>query len=123
MRPTGFALALALVGWRPPGRRDGFRTARRGRFRTASCCWWGGMLGPMRKRTETVAVLMTDIEGSTAMLRDLDEDYAPLLEAHHRVVRTAAAQAEGTEVGNAGDGLAFIFPTAARAAAAAMGLQ
>src|SRR5262245_12710967 len=66
---------------------------------------------------------MTDIEGSTGMLAELEDGYGPLLEVHHHVVRSAATRVDGVEVTNAGDGLAFIFPTVAQAAIAAVDLQ
>ena len=67
----------------------------------------------MRVRAATVGVLMTDIEGSTSMLRELGDGYAALLEWHHAMVRGAVADHGGAELTNAGDGLAFLFPTAA----------
>ena len=67
---------------------------------------------------------MTDIEGSTALLRELGDDaYARLLERHHEVVRAAAEERDGVEISEAGDGLDFLFPTAEVAVGAAVELQ
>ena len=67
---------------------------------------------------------MTDIEGSTALLRELGDDaYARLLEQHHQVVRAAAEEWDGVEISEAGDGLDFLFPTAEVAVGAAIELQ
>src|SRR5215213_996931 len=77
----------------------------------------------MRGRAQTVGVLMTDIQASTAMLRDLGDDYGPLLEWHHDTVRSAVAGHQGAELTNAGDGVTFLLPTADGAVAAALQLQ
>ena len=66
---------------------------------------------------------MTDIEGSTALLREYGDSYGSILERHHRVVRGAAARHRAEELGEAGDGLTFVFPRADDALAAAMDLQ
>jgi predicted ATPase/class 3 adenylate cyclase len=82
------------------------------------------MLVGMRGRAVTVAVVLTDIEGSTALLREFGDDrYARLLEEHHEAVRAAAKERDGAELSESGDGLDFLFPTVEFAVGAAVDLQ
>ncbi|MDQ2941879.1 MAG: tetratricopeptide repeat protein [Chloroflexota bacterium] len=60
----------------------------------------------------TVTFLFTDIEGSTALLQRLGDEYAILLADHHRLLRHAFGERGGVEVDAAGDGLYFAFPSA-----------
>ncbi|MEX0630487.1 MAG: adenylate/guanylate cyclase domain-containing protein [Chloroflexota bacterium] len=72
----------------------------------------------------TVTFLFTDIEGSTALLKELGTDaYAAALAGHRRLVREAFAAAGGVEVDTQGDALFYAFPTAAGAVAGAAQAQ
>ena len=69
----------------------------------------------------TVTLLFTDIEGSTRLLHSLGPDaYADALAEHRRVLRDAFVAHGGVEVDTQGDAFFVAFPTAQRAAAAAV---
>ena len=60
--------------------------------------------------TENVAVLFTDMVGSTALASSLAPDAADeLRRGHFSILRQAVAEAGGTEVKNLGDGLMVVF--------------
>jgi predicted ATPase/class 3 adenylate cyclase len=67
------------------------------------------------ERTETLALLFTDIEGSTNLLRSLGGEYRTLLAEHRRVLRDAFAAHGGTVRQREGDALFVTFadPTSA----------
>ena len=70
--------------------------------------------------TGTVTFLFTDVEGSTALLRQLGvERYADALGRHRRVVRDACGRHGGVEVDTSGDAFFVAFPSASGALAAA----
>ncbi|HXZ64920.1 MAG TPA: adenylate/guanylate cyclase domain-containing protein [Streptosporangiaceae bacterium] len=72
---------------------------------------------------ETLTFLVTDIEGSTILLRRLGGDaYAEALADHHELIRGALTEHDGTELTMMGDGFlaAFSSPRACVAAALAM---
>jgi predicted ATPase/class 3 adenylate cyclase len=71
----------------------------------------------------TVTLLFTDIEGSTRLLEERGEEYAALLEEHHRHLRSAFAAHGGVEVDVQGDGFFVAFPRADDALAAAADAQ
>ena len=73
--------------------------------------------------SNTVTLVFTDIEGSTAHLRRLGDAYATLLADHHRIVDAAAAKYDGTRIDAAGDGLFYSFPTARGALSACIDAQ
>jgi len=74
--------------------------------------------------TGTVTLLFTDIEGSTRLVHALgEEDWEPVLEQHRRIVRSALADAGGTEIDCRGDELFAVFPDADAALAAAEAAQ
>ena len=73
--------------------------------------------------TGTVTFLFTDIEGSTRLLHDLGDDYAPVLADHRRLLRAAFAEAGGQEVDTQGDAFFVVFPRARDATAAAIAAQ
>jgi predicted ATPase/class 3 adenylate cyclase len=73
--------------------------------------------------TGTVTFLFTDIEGSTALLQRLGDDYATVLTDHHRLLRHAFGERGGVEVDAAGDGLYFAFPSARSALVAGIEAQ
>jgi predicted ATPase/DNA-binding SARP family transcriptional activator/class 3 adenylate cyclase len=79
--------------------------------------------GPVGMPAGTVTFLFTDIEGSTNLLRRLGLDYATLLNRHRQMIRAAAADHGGVEVGTEGDGLFFVFAGATHALSAAVAAQ
>lgn len=70
-----------------------------------------------------LALLFTDIEGSTALLHELGDGYGDLLEEHHRAMRTAIDEHRGHEVDTEGDAFFVVFQDAADAVAAALAAQ
>ena len=77
-----------------------------------------------KRPTGTVTFLFTDIEGSTALLKRLGEDsYAQVLADHHRLVRSALAAHEGTEVDTQGDGFFAVFPSSRAGTASVIEMQ
>ena len=71
----------------------------------------------------TVALLFSDIEGSTRLLQQLGPAYADVLVDHHRLLREAFAANGGNERGCEGDSFFVTFPAAADAVAAALVAQ
>lgn len=72
----------------------------------------------------TVTFLFSDIEGSTALLKDLgDAGYASLLAEHRRLVRETLAAHDGQEIDTQGDAFFYSFPRARQAVAAAVAVQ
>ncbi len=68
----------------------------------------------------TVTFLLTDVERSTRLLRELGaEAYSDALAEHRRVIREASVAGGGVEVDTQGDAFFFVFPTAPGAVAAA----
>jgi class 3 adenylate cyclase/tetratricopeptide (TPR) repeat protein len=73
--------------------------------------------------TENVAIVFTDVVGSTELSRRLSPEVAEeVRRGHFSILRQAIAEAGGTEVKNLGDGLmvAFASPSGALACAVAM---
>jgi class 3 adenylate cyclase len=70
--------------------------------------------------TGTVTFLMTDIEGSTALLHRLGDRYPPVLEDVRGVIREAVASAHGREVDARADEFFAAFPAVEGALAAAV---
>jgi class 3 adenylate cyclase len=72
----------------------------------------------------TVTFLMSDIEGSTRLLRTLGVDrYEAALQAHRALMREAFARYAGFEVGSQGDSLFVAFGRAQDAVHAAVDAQ
>src|SRR4029453_17328002 len=72
----------------------------------------------------TVTFLMSDIEGSTRLLRALGVDrYEGMLQAHRTLLREAFARYSGFEVGSEGDALFVAFSRAQDAVHAAVDAQ
>ena len=66
--------------------------------------------------TENVAILFTDIVGSTELSQKLSQDRADEIRREHfSVLRQAIAEAGGREVKNLGDGLMVVFSSASAA--------
>jgi class 3 adenylate cyclase len=73
--------------------------------------------------TGNVTFLLLDMEGSTALLRQLDDDYAALLGDVRRVIHTAVSQYDGQRVDAYGDEYFAVFQEPQQAVAASIELQ
>jgi class 3 adenylate cyclase len=73
--------------------------------------------------TGFLTLLMTDIEGSTALLRKLGDGYATVLNDVRGLVRTAALRASGREIDARADEFFAVFERPAAAIEAAVALQ
>jgi DNA-binding SARP family transcriptional activator/class 3 adenylate cyclase len=71
----------------------------------------------------TIALLFSDLEGSTELLRRLRSKYAGLLDEHQRLLRETLAAYGGRTVDSQGDSVFVVFPRVADAAAAAAEAQ
>ena len=69
------------------------------------------------------ALLFTDIEGSTTLVRRLGERYEGVLDRHHEIIRTSAAGWSGSEQSSGGDSLFITFASAAAALEGAVDAQ
>jgi len=73
---------------------------------------------------ENVAVLFTDLVGSTELAFGVEPDVADRLrQTHFSALRRAIAASGGTEVKNLGDGLMVVFATASSALSCAVAMQ
>jgi len=70
-----------------------------------------------------VALLFTDIEGSTRLLESVGDAYPIALKMHHEIIRRRTRDRGGTEFLDAGDGFCLAFPSVEDAAQAALGMQ
>src|SRR6266508_2739270 len=68
-----------------------------------------GLGAPVAERNETLALLFSDIEGSTNLLRSLGAEYRKLLAEQRRVLRDAFAAHGGTVLQREGDALFVTF--------------
>ena len=74
--------------------------------------------------TENVAVLFTDIVGSTELSQRLAPEAADdVRRGHFSILRQAIAESGGTEVKNLGDGLMVVFGSASAALACGVAMQ
>ncbi len=74
--------------------------------------------------TENVAILFTDVVGSTEMSQRLSAEAADEARRRHfAILRQAIAEAGGTEVKNLGDGLMVVFGSASAALACGVAMQ
>lgn len=71
----------------------------------------------------TVTLLFTDVDGSTELVKRLNEDYGALLATHRDLLRTAFSEHRGVEVDTQGDSLFVTFASARDAVAAAVAAQ
>ena len=71
----------------------------------------------------TVTFVFTDIEGSTALLKQLGDRYAEVLAEHRRIVRDTFTHADGVEIDTQGDAFFFAFARARDAVEAAVDAQ
>ncbi|MGN6799373.1 MAG: adenylate/guanylate cyclase domain-containing protein [Gaiellaceae bacterium] len=76
-----------------------------------------------QRPTGTVTFVFTDIEGSTALLKQLGERYGEVLSQHRRIVRDTFVTAGGSEIDTQGDAFFFSFPRARDAVNAAVSAQ
>ena len=70
--------------------------------------------------TGTVTFVFTDIEGSTGLLKRLDDGYAGVLDNHRRLLREAFAAHGGREIDTQGDSFFYAFARAKHAVQAAI---
>jgi class 3 adenylate cyclase len=71
----------------------------------------------------TVTFLFTDIEGSTALLRELGDAYAEVLASERSILRETLGAAGGKEIDTQGDAFFFSFTRARDAVAGAVTAQ
>jgi class 3 adenylate cyclase len=71
----------------------------------------------------TVTFLFTDIEGSTALLRELGDGYTEVLKEERRILREALGAAGGQEIDTQGDAFFFSFTRARDAVSGAVAAQ
>jgi class 3 adenylate cyclase len=71
----------------------------------------------------TVTFVFSDIEGSTALVKRLGEQYGELLATHRRLVRETFSGYGGIEIDTQGDAFFFAFARARDAVAAAVDVQ
>jgi class 3 adenylate cyclase len=83
-------------------------------------------LPPIGRADDTlpVAILFTDIVGSTELTGRLgDDDAQDLVRLHNRIVRTALTECRGREVKHTGDGIMASFPSISAAVTCATQIQ
>jgi class 3 adenylate cyclase len=73
--------------------------------------------------TGHLTFLLADLEGSTAMLSRLGDDYGPVIAEIHRLVREAVRTGGGHEVSIRGDDVFTVFHSAPAAFGAALAMQ
>jgi len=71
----------------------------------------------------TVTFVFSDIEGSTALLKQLGEGYDAVLSNHRRLMRETFTERGGVEIDTQGDAFFFAFPRARDAVVAAVEAQ
>ena len=71
----------------------------------------------------TVTFVFSDIEGSTALLKQLGERYDGVLSDHRRLMRESFTERGGVEIDTQGDAFFFAFPRARDAVEAAVEAQ
>jgi class 3 adenylate cyclase len=71
----------------------------------------------------TVTFVFSDVEGSTALLKRLDERYAEVIGQHRHIVRDTFGAHDGVEIDAQGDSFFFAFARARDAVAGAVGAQ
>jgi class 3 adenylate cyclase len=76
-----------------------------------------------QRPTGTVTFVFTDIEGSTALLKQLGERYGEVLSQHRKIVRDTFGAAGGSEIDTQGDAFFFAFPRAREAVSASVDVQ
>jgi class 3 adenylate cyclase len=112
---------------------DGARNRARTRLLTAAKRYGivpvGFVTGQLRAHgarelpTGALTLLMTDIEGSTALLLQLEDRYSAVLAAARRISRAAVRRSGGWEVDARADEFFAVFRQAPQAIDAAIGIQ
>ncbi|MDC1142386.1 adenylate/guanylate cyclase domain-containing protein [Planctomycetota bacterium] len=69
----------------------------------------------MQAPTGHIALVFTDIEGSTALWERFGDDFQPILNRHNEIIRNLAVEHEGYEVSTEGDAFFLVFRTAGKA--------
>ncbi|MHC4840399.1 MAG: adenylate/guanylate cyclase domain-containing protein [Planctomycetota bacterium] len=69
----------------------------------------------MQPPTGHIALVFTDIEGSTALWERFGDAFQPILNRHNEIIRELAAQFEGYEVSTEGDAFFLVFRTPGKA--------
>lgn len=70
-----------------------------------------------------VTFVMTDIEGSTGIFRELGEGYVEVLSAHNSILRSVLRANGGVEIGSEGDSLLAVFQNPSDALTACLQAQ
>jgi class 3 adenylate cyclase len=84
----------------------------------------GAVVAPTTPPSNPLAIMFTDIEGSTAAIdRFGDTTAREMLRVHDEIVRAALAAHGGAEVSHTGDGLMATFRSASGAVACAIAIQ
>ena len=78
---------------------------------------------PSELPSGTVTLCLTDIEGSTQLLRKLSDLYADVLERHRSLLREVSEQHGGFEIDSHGDAFFAVFARSRDAVRAAIGIQ
>ena len=73
--------------------------------------------------TGTVTFLFTDVEGSTALVGELGDEYGPVLAEHRRLLREATAASNGHEIDARADEFFAVFQRTRDAVEAALRAQ
>jgi class 3 adenylate cyclase len=73
--------------------------------------------------TGTITMLFTDIEGSTALLSRLGDQYGEALSAHHAMLRAAIVAWHGHEIRTEGDSFFAVFESAGDAVRCCLAAQ
>jgi class 3 adenylate cyclase len=73
--------------------------------------------------TGTVTFVFSDIEGSTELMKRLDERYGELIGQHRRIIRETFGAQDGVEMDTQGDSFFYAFGRARDAVAAAVDAQ
>jgi len=71
----------------------------------------------------TVTFVFTDLEGSTALVKELGETYGDVLAQHRRIVRDTFGASGGSEIDTQGDAFFYAFPRAREAVTASVEVQ
>src|SRR5207244_8089315 len=115
-RPSGHARAGVGVRWRARGRPAARRRIPASREAT-------DRMTVDETGTSTVTFLFSDVEGSTALLRTLRDDYAGVMSEHERLLRDAWAACGGHELDADGDSFFVAFRRPRQAVDAAVAAQ
>ncbi len=83
----------------------------------------GGPRGRRELPAGDVTLMFTDIEGSTALLSRLGEQYGEALFAQRMIMRAAIAESHGLELGTEGDSFFAVFSSAADAVGCCVAAQ